>query len=230
MDNARCLFLKPILRLLMSQGYSATFLATNIYPHESSHGVAYLSKAIWNEDFQKKRLEFLKQNLIKFFRRGYETYEMDKLLKGVPWEIVNDYISEWWGSIKEARIHIVKYTISKMLSKGVSLKDIAISLKQDSIDRLRKQISLFWGFRGGQCLWGAILKFVKYIKFKKLSPELVYYLNYASIKEELKDLRYLKFLNEYEKNPNMELSKFKSLFPNLSKSTYYNWKNKADKP
>ncbi len=52
-------------------------------------------------------------------------------------------ISKWWGFINEARIHFVKYSISEILSKGVNLKDIAISLEQDSIDRLRKQISLF---------------------------------------------------------------------------------------
>ncbi len=155
---------------------------------------------------------------------------MDSELRGVPWETVkHEYIAQWWGTIKQARIQIVKPVIAEMLSKGYNLKDIAIFLKQDSIDRLRKQISLLWGFKGGRCLWGSIPKFLEYIIFKKFTPAEVYKLNYDDMKNDLEKLDYLKFLNEYKKNPNMNLSIFRSLFPDKSQSNFYNWKKKAQK-
>ncbi|TFG25084.1 MAG: hypothetical protein EU529_02250 [Promethearchaeota archaeon] len=229
-DNARILFLKPILEILMSQGYSATYLSENGFPHESSHGVANLSNIFWNTDFQTKRLELIKEHLIRLFKKGYEVYEMDFELKGVPWETVRkEYIPQWCGSNKDARIIIVKPIIAEMLSEGRSLREIAIYLKQDSIDRLRKQISLFWGFKGGLCLWGGILNFLEYIKFKRLTPIEVYNISYEDIKEDLMKLDYLKFLSEYKKNPNMSLSMFRSLFPDQSQSNYYYWMQKAKK-
>jgi len=213
----------------MSQGYSATYLS-NIFYHTTSQGVANLSNIFWNEDFKIKRLEFIKEYLIRLFKKGYEVYEMDSKLKGVPWETVRkEYIKQWWGTIKDARIKIVKPIIAEMLSKGYKLKDIAIFLEHDSIDRLRKQISLFWGFKGGLCLWGSIPKFLEYIKFKKFTSAEVYNLNYDSIKKDLESLDYLKFLREYEKNPNMNLSMFRSLFPDKSQSNFYYWKEKAKK-
>ncbi len=230
MDNARILFLKPILEVLMSQGYSATYLSENIFPHESSHGVANLSKIFWNKDFQTKRLELIREHLVRLFKKGYETYEMDSELKGVPWETVRkEYIPRWWETIKNARITIVKPIIAEMLSECYSLKEMAIYLEQDSIDRLRKQISLLWGFKGGLCLWGSIPKFLEYIRFKKLNPTEVLNLDYDSIKKDLENLDYLKFLREYQKNPKMNLSMFRFLFRKQSQTNFYNWKGKAQK-
>ncbi len=116
-----------------------------------------------------------------------------------------------------------------MLSECYSLKEMAIYLEQDSIDRLRKQISLFWGFKGGLCLWGSIPKFLEYITFKNLTPTEVYNLDYDSIKKNLERLNYLKFLREFKKNPKMNLSMFRFLFPDQSESNFYYWKGKAQK-
>ncbi|MFX1259931.1 MAG: hypothetical protein ACFFAN_18940 [Promethearchaeota archaeon] len=228
-DNARVLFIKPILKILMSQGYSATYLS-NIFSHETGQGVSRLTKTFWDEDFKIKRLEFIKKHLITLFRKGYETYEMDSKLRGVPWETVRkEYIKQWWGTSKDALITIVKPVISEMLSRGFNLKRIAISLEHDSIDRLKKQISVCWGFEQSICFWVKILNFLKYIKFKKLTSTEIYNLNYDSMKEDLKRLKYLKFLTEYKKNPNMNLSMFKSLFPDMAHSSFYHWKEKAKK-
>ena len=224
MSNARVLFIKPILKKLMSQGYSATYLSKIFYK-----GILTLSRNFWNEDFKVKRLEFIKKYLINLFKRGYEVYEMDSELRGVPWETVRkEYIPQWWRTIKNAQIKIVKPIIAKMLSEGYNLKDIAIFLEQDSFERLRKQISLLWAFKGGRALWGTILKFVEYIAFKKLTPNEVYKLKYDDIKDDLEKLDYIKFLSDYKKNPKMSFSMFKSLFPNKSQSTYYSWKKKAE--
>ena len=227
--NARILYLKPILKILMSQGYRATYLS-NIFNHSTSQGVASQSNVFWGENFKIKRLEFVKDHLISLFKKGYDVYEMDSKLKGVPWETVrSEYIAPGWGTFKKAQIKIVKPIIAKMLSDCYSLKDIAIYLEQDSIDRLRKLISLFWGFKGGLCLWGSIPKFLEYIAFKNFTPAEVYKVNYDDIKTELENLDYLKFLAEYKKIPNMNLSMFRSLFPDKSQSNFYNWKKKAQK-
>ena len=52
---------------------------------------------------------------------------------------------------------------------------------------------------------------------------------YDSIKNDLENIEYLKFLSEYEKNPNMTLSMFRSLFPGQAKSNFYYWKEKTKK-
>lgn len=114
-----------------------------------------------------------------------------------------------------------------MLSQNKDIITISQELKHDSLERTRYLISLCWNFKSEKCKWNAITNFTEYINFTELDELELLNLNYNDIKEALVSLNYSKFLESYQKNPNMTLKDFKRLFPEDSQSNFYYWKNKA---
>ena len=100
-ERARILFLKPILKKLMMNGYSATFLSKNFFTTVDCHTVSkWCSDIFWKIPFKEKRKALIKEKLENLIIRGYDSYEMDKEFEGVPCEtIIKEYIPEWWGDL-----------------------------------------------------------------------------------------------------------------------------------
>ena len=95
-ERARRIFLKPILKKLMSDGYTATYLSENLFKTVDSHTVSkWCGEIFWKIPFKEKRKALIKERLENLIIRGYTSYEMDNEFNGVPWATIRkEYIPE----------------------------------------------------------------------------------------------------------------------------------------
>ena len=210
-------------------GYSATYLSQNLFTTVESHTVSkWCGDIFWKIPFKEKRKALIKERLEYLILKGYNSYEMDKMFNGVPWETIRkEYIPEWWGDLHLARLKIAKPRLSQMLAQNRNIISISQELDHDSLERTRYLISLCWNFKSERCKWNTIKKFIEFINFSDLDENALLDLNYEDIKENLSSLNYSKFLEYYQKNPDMTYNDFEQLFPGNSKSNFYYWRNKA---
>jgi len=171
MSEARKMFLKPILRVLLKHGYSSEYLGTYVF-NRSRRTISNWCQEFWEMTFEEKRNECLKSYLRDLIIEGLEYREIDEKVKGMPWSTINDQIIKWWGRLKLAREELMKPMIAEALSAFLEPLQIAEELGHEDTERVRKFIHIFWNFpnsiRGD---WTLVDKFRSYIKKNRLSKE-----------------------------------------------------------
>ncbi len=177
MGEARKRFLKPILKVLLKHGYSATYLGKKVFDRDR-HTINNWCHEFWEMTFEEKRNELLKLYLRNLIIQGLEYREIDKKVKGMPWSTINDQIMKWWGGLKLVREELMKPKLAEGLSDFLEPVLIAKKLGHDDIERVRKFIHIFWNFpnsiRGD---WTLVDKFRSYIKKYRLSKEEIMHLS-----------------------------------------------------
>ncbi len=228
--RARRIFQKPILRQLLTWGYSATYLGDNLYPR---HRVTMKNWCVkfWGLNYKEARLKFLQKFVHSMILKGYNSYEMDEKLLGVPWSTIrHEYIPIWWNTnLTGARVKLLKPVLAQCLANKLTLKEIRQKLEFDSLERLLKYICILFPIwcrekKGRKRLINSLREF---IIEEELSGNEVLSLTHEEIKEGLSNIPFKKFLKVYDNNPNLTLAEFRKKFPNKAKSNYYYWKNKA---
>ena len=145
MSEARKKFLEPILKYLITLGYSETYIANEVF-NRDRHTINSWCNEFWKKSFIEKRNELLKSYLTKLIIQGLEYREIDEKVEGMPLSTINDYIKRWWGGLKPAREELMKPIIAKALACFYNLSEISKILGHNDKELVRKYIHIFWNF------------------------------------------------------------------------------------
>ncbi|MFX1260366.1 MAG: hypothetical protein ACFFAN_21150 [Promethearchaeota archaeon] len=181
MQIARKEILKPIFKYLMKNGYTTEYLGCCVY-NRSKKTISRWSQEFWQIRFQDKQNELFKEFLKDLIIQGLEYREIDEKVKGMPWPTISGYITKWWGGLKPAREELMKPLIADGLIADYDYNQISKILGHDSIERLRKYISIFWKIPSNvKGDWTHIDKFISYVRTKNLSKDGIMYISYDQI-------------------------------------------------
>lgn len=184
-SEARKMFLKPILRVLLKHGYSSEYLGTYVF-RRSRRTISNWCQEFWEMTFENKRNVLLKDYLRDLIIEGLEYREIDEKVKGMPWSTINDQIIKWWERLKLAREDFMKPMIAEALSAFLEPLQIAEELGHDDIERVRKFIHIFWNFpNSNKGDWTLVNKFRSYIRKYRLSKDAIMHLTEVDIQNML---------------------------------------------